>query len=476
MTALGKLLRTTAFKLSLAYLVLFGLGAFVVLGAVGWNVKDLFDAQIADTISAEITGLAEQYSQGGIRRLVNIVERRSRQPGSSLYLVTSFSGETLTGNISTLPAGVLDNPGVVETPYQRVEEPETRHIALARIFVLPGGFHLLVGRDLTERETLRRILGRVYINSLLALTTIATLGGLFVAQRVLRRVDAMSASAASIMQGDLHRRLPVGASGDELDRLAQNLNAMLDRISELMAGLREVSDNIAHDLKTPLTRLRSGAEQALRAKDSVDGHRGALERIIEEADGLIGVFNALLLIARAEAGTGREGMSELDLSQVARDVGELYDAAAEAAGVQIKVQADTKLTVHGSRELIGQAIANLVDNALKYGIVKPGKFPDGHEVQPVIDISTRPTAEGAEICVCDHGAGIRDQDKVHVLQRFVRLEGDRSSPGSGLGLSLVAAIAHLHGAALRLEDNTPGLRAVLSFPAHPMLALPKPVA
>ena len=474
MTALGKLLRTTAFKLSLAYLVLFGLGAFVVLGAVGWNVKGLFDAQIADTISAEITGLAEQYSQGGIRRLVNIVERRSRQPGSSLYLVTSFSGEALTGNISTLPAGALDNPGVVEIPYQRADEPDTRHLALARIFVLPGGFHLLVGRDLTERETLRRILGRVYINSLLALTAIATLGGLFVARRVLRRVDAMSASATRIMQGDLERRLPVGASGDELDRLAQNLNAMLDRISELMTGLREVSDNIAHDLKTPLTRLRNGAEQALRSTDSTKGHQNALERIIEEADGLIGIFNALLLIARAEAGTGREGMVEIDVSQIARDVGELYDAAAEEAGVRIEVDAGTRLPVHGSRELIGQAIANLVDNALKYGIATKAHSPDGPAAQPLIDISTNHGPDGAEICVADHGAGIREQDRAHVLQRFVRLEGDRSSAGSGLGLSLVAAIAHLHGGTLRLEDNNPGLRAILCLPDQTVHPLPKP--
>ena len=345
MMALGKLFRTTAFKLSLGYLVLFGIGAFVVLAAVGWNVKGLFDAQISETIDAEITGLAEQYSQGGIRRMVETVERRSRQPGSSLYLVTSFTGETLTGNISKLPEGALDHPGTIETPYQRVGDNVAKHLAMARIFVLPGGFHLLVGRDLTERETLRRILARVFVTSLLALTTIATLGGLFVARRVLHRVDGMNASAFSIMQGDLTRRLPLAGTDDEIDRLAHNLNAMLDRIAELMAGLREVSDNIAHDLKTPLTRLRNGAEQALRAQSPEDGHRGALERIIEEADGLIRVFNALLLIARSEAGTGREGMSDFDAGEVARDVGELYEAVADAAGVKLEVTAPHGLMV-----------------------------------------------------------------------------------------------------------------------------------
>ena len=476
MTALGKLFRTTAFKLSLAYLVLFGLGAFVVLGAVGLSVKGLFDAQLSDTIDAELTGLAEQYAQGGIRRLVEVVDRRSRQPGSSLYLVTSFTGEALTGNISTLPNGILDHPGVLETPYERISEPDTRHQALARIFVLPGGFHVLVGRDLTERENLRRILGRVFLNSLLALTIIATLGGLFVARRVLHRVDAMNATAFGIMQGDLARRLPLSGSNDEIDRLAQNLNAMLDRIAELMNGLREVSDNIAHDLKTPLTRLRNGAEQALRSGASPGAHRGALEKIIEEADALIKIFNALLLIARAEAGSGREGMANFDAGLVVRDVGELYEAAAEEAGFALLVETAPSLTLQGSRELISQSISNLIDNALKYGAPLDGNG-EGPPLRPTISISAGSTEKGrVEIAVSDNGPGIEEGDRQHVQQRFVRLAGDRSQPGSGLGLSLVAAVARLHGGSLRLEDNTPGLRAVLDLPASPPVAMLKGAA
>lgn len=472
MTALGKLFRTTAFKLSLGYLVLFGVGAFFVLAAVGWNVKGLFDQQISDTIEAELTGLAEQYAQGGIRRLVEVVDRRSRQPGSSLYLVASFTGEALTGNILALPNGALDRPGVVETMYQRVGEEDARHRALARIFVLPGGFHLLVGRDLTERETLRGILSRVFITSLLALTAIATLGGLFLAQRVLKRVDGMNASAIRIMQGDLTRRLPLAGSNDELDRLAENLNAMLDRISELMAGLREVSDNIAHDLKTPLTRLRNGAEQALRHSDAPGGYRCALEKTIEEADGLIRIFNALLLIARAEAGSGREGMADFDAGAVANDVGELYEAAAEELGVELTLAVENGLTLHGSRELIGQAIANLIDNALKYGMTQQVDNNGAQASPGRIDISAHLKEGIVEIVVADIGPGIAAEDRLHAQQRFVRLAADRSRPGSGLGLSLVAAVAHLHGGTLRLEDNAPGLRAVLALPAPQARALP----
>lgn len=466
MTALGKLFQTTAFKLSLVYLAIVAIGAALVLLAVGWNVEKLVNDQIAETVEAEITGLSEQYSRGRLVRLVDVIERRSREPGSSLYLVTDASGRALSGNIATLPNGVLDHPGVIETPYQRTGEDVAKHVALARIFVLPGGFHLLVGRDLAERETLRRILGRTFLISLLALTAIGTLGGLFVARRVLRRVDAISASAASIMGGDLGRRLPTAGTGDELDRLAQNLNAMLMRIEDLMRGLREVSDNIAHDLRTPLTRLRNGAEEALRGAAGPGELKAALERIIEESDGLIRIFNALLMIARAEAGSGREGMADFDLAEAVRDVGELYEPSAEEAGAQLKVTVASGLMVHGSRELMGQAIANLVDNSLKYG------FDPEAGARPELQLRAERKGGVIEVSVADRGPGIAAKDRQRVLDRFVRLEGSRSQSGSGLGLSLVNAIAYLHKGELALEDHAPGLRATLRLPA----AAPAPSA
>ena len=460
--ALGKLFRTTAFKLSLAYSLIVAIGAALVLTAVGWNVEKLFNEQIAETVETEITGLSEVYARGRIARLVEVIERRSNEPGSSLYLVTDNAGRALTGNIAVLPAGVLDQPGLVQTSYQRAGEDEARHVALARIFVLPGGFRLLVGRDLAERETLRRILARAFITSLVALTAIGTLGGLFVARRVLRRVDAMNDSAATIMGGDLSRRLPMAGTGDELDRLAQNLNAMLVRIDELMRGLREVSDNIAHDLRTPLTRLRNGAEQALRGSASPGDHRAALERVIGESDGLIRIFNALLMIARAEAGSGREGMSDFDVAGAVRDVGELYEPSAEEAGIELVLDVQPGLFLHGSRELLGQAIANLVDNGLKYGAMA-NSAPDA---KPKLSLSARRREGMIEIAVADQGPGILEDDRNRVLQRFVRLEGSRSQAGSGLGLSLVNAIAHLHKGTLQFEDNKPGLKAALVLPAN----------
>jgi signal transduction histidine kinase len=488
-TALVKLFRTTVFKISLAYLVIFAIGAGLVLGNVGANVKALIEEQIAQTIAADIAGLSEQYAQGGIRRLAESIENRSRRPGAGLYLVTNPSGEAIAGNIQSLPADLMLRSGLVETLYQTPGGGHEKHRALARIFVLPGGYRVLVGHDLEEGETLRNILSGALFTSLTWLVIIGTLGGLFVASRVLNRVDAINAEAQSIVAGDLSGRLPLAGTGDELDRLVQNVNAMLERISLLMAGLKEVTDNIAHDLKTPLTRLRGRAEQALRTAASPEDYRGALEKVLEESDRLIQIFDALLMIASAEAGACREGMVDFDAAAVARDIGELYEPVAEERGIALGVTSGPGLVLHGSRELVSQALANLVDNALKYSERSGGqnivtRFLEGGILGPVsaienpaaaktVEITVERRADRIELAVADRGPGIAENDRMRVLDRFVRLENARSRPGSGLGLSLAAAVARLHRGALRLEDNKPGLRAVLSLPASSSALVPR---
>ncbi len=462
MSALGKLVRTTAFKLSLAYLIVFTVFAALVLGYVAWNARQLLDAQITETIEAEVNGLAEQYraggAQNGMRRLIAVIERRSRQPGAFLYLLKGAAGDTLAGNAVGMPPDVLAVPGWHETSYQLIDDQGLRErAAMIRVFVLPTGHRLMVGRDMVERERLRAIIRRGFNLSLLVVIIMGTLGALFIARRVLRRVDAMTAMTQSIMAGNLLGRLPVGRADDELDRLAKNLNAMLDRIGELMTGLREVSDNIAHDLKTPLTRLRNGAEEALRASAWPEEHKQALERVIEESDGLIRTFNALLMIARAESGTASEASTVFDASAVASDVAELYEPVAEEAGARLTTAVAPGLRVAGNRELLSQALANLIDNAIKYGI--PGAE------RREIAVQARNGGADVEFVVADHGTGVPSADRDRVLERFVRLDQSRERPGSGLGLSLASAIAHFHGGRLRLEDNAPGLRVVLTLPA-----------
>jgi signal transduction histidine kinase len=461
MTALGKLVRTTAFKLSFAYLVVFTVFAFATLGYVAWSARRVLDDQFVSTIEAEIGGLSEQYRIGGLRRLVNVVERRSRTPGASLYLVTTNAGERLAGNIGALPPGVLDSPGQLETEYGRTDEEgdTARSRAIVRVYLLPGGFRLLVGRDVEERRRLQEVIQQAFGYSILLIGVLGCVGGWFITRRVLKRVDDMTETTRTIMAGDLNGRLRVAGTGDELDRLAQNLNAMLDRIGELMAGMREVSDNIAHDLKTPLTRLRNKADEALRLARSPDELKAALEANIEESDNLIRIFNALLMIARLEAGGAPETLSDFDAAEAVRDVAELYEALAEEAGVPLKVAIASNLPVHGSRELLGQAVANLLDNALKYGPPANAQTP----ARPVAVTASKGDGHVA-ITVADHGPGILKSDRARAMERFVRLETARSRPGFGLGLSLASAVARLHGGSLHLEDNEPGLKAVLILP------------
>ena len=465
MTALGKLFRTTTFKLTLVYLTVFALFAAFLLGYFALNTRRLITEQITDTVNAEITGLSEQYRLGGIRRLVVVVDNRARRPGSSLYLVTTFNGQALAGNVTALAPGILDNPGWTETVYHRIDEAETSehaaHEALVRVFQLPGGFRLLVGRDLDERERLYRIVLSAGRWSVAIVVVLGLLGGFLVTRRVLRRVDAMTETTRTIMTGDLSGRLPVAGTGDELDRLAGNLNAMLERIEALMHGLKEVSDNIAHDLKTPLTRLRNRSEEALRTAKSEAEYRAALESTIEESEGLIRTFNALLMIARAESGQARDGMSEFDASEIANDVGELYEPLAEEKGIALKVEAQTPTKVRGNRELVSQALANLVDNAIKYA-QPAGTGANG--AIPEIVVRAFNEDDRIMLTVADSGPGIPAADRSRAVERFVRLEQSRCQPGSGLGLSLASAVARLHGGELSLQDNNPGLKSVIALP------------
>jgi len=286
---------------------------------------------------------------------------------------------------------------------------------------------------------------------------LALLSWFFVSRRVLQRIDSVAETSRRIVAGDLSGRLEVTGTGDEFDRLADSLNTMLERIEHLLYGLKDVSDNIAHDLKTPLTRLRNRVEAVLSGPVDIEAYRTTLEATIEESDRLIQTFNALLMIARVEAGSPDGAMSEVEVGAIVRDVAELYEPMVEEDGAELTVSVPEPITLKASRELLGQALANLIDNALKYAL------PDGGRP---LQIAVSATGAGNYLAlrVADNGVGVPETDRERVLQRFVRLEESRSQSGSGLGLSLVAAVARLHDGTIELGDNQPGLVVTVRLP------------
>ncbi len=456
----SRLLRTTGFRLTAIFLAVFAIFAAFLISYIARNTTEILQNDIRRAVDAELAAMALQYERGGPTWLARVVELRSRQPGASLYLVIGPDGSKIAGNVETVPDEVLASSGTDAeiVPYVWLDEEGSRrrYSALVRVVDLPDRMRILVGRDISESEQLVRVVRRSLILTVALMVALGLVAWLFVSRRVLKRIDSIAESSRRFAAGDLAGRLEVTGTGDEFDRLAESLNTMLNRIERLMLGLKQVSDNIAHDLKTPLTRLRSRAERVLAEGKSEPEYRGALSATIDEADQLIRTFNALLTIARVEAGSSDAAFSLFDAAAVARDVYELYEPLAEEAGVALRLDSDGPVMVRANRELISQALANLVDNAVKYaseGAARP---------QAVI----RVCREGGRVTlnVSDNGVGIAEADRTRATERFVRLEESRSKPGAGLGLSLVSAVAKLHGGELILGDNRPGLAAALNVP------------
>lgn len=456
---LRRVLGTTAVRLSLLYLAVFTAFAVFLVVAVTHEAARLMSRQIEDAIDADVASLQTQYRDGGIVRLIFTLDDRSRRPDGGLYYVVDPAGNPIAGNVAELPLSAVTEDDDAPHPmtYVRFDEGrETVHVALARAFTLDNGFHVLVGRDVGERERFRSVFRKAFRWIVTAMVVLAGLTWWFLSRRVLKRIDQVSAASRRIVDGDVSGRLPVTGSGDEFDRLAIGLNDMLAKIGELMKGLKEVSDNIAHDLKTPLTRLRNRLDEALAGPEDAARYREALEATIEESDGLIRTFDALLMIARVEAGSAPAAAAEIDVAAIAREVGELYEPVAEEADARLVVEAPGPVVVSGVRELLAQALVNLVDNALKYG--------RADDRAPVVTIAVGRDGSDAVISVADTGPGVPEADRARVLDRFSRLEASRSAPGSGLGLALVAAVVRHHKGAIALSDAAPGLKVTIRLP------------
>lgn len=452
---------STAVRLSALFILLFALAAGALVLYVTSMSERLLIAEIRESLNQEVSAMSRAYERGGLGQLARVMDVRARQPGANLYIIAGPAGDMLAGNVASVAPGVFDQEGWTADPfpYRRYQEENAKHpprMATARILFLDNGMRILIGRDLAEPGALRFLVRRAIFITVGTMGIGALLLWLFIGRNALKRIDRISDASKKIMGGDLAQRLPVSGSGDEFDRLSLSLNEMLERIGKLSEGLRQVSDNIAHDLKTPLTRLKNRATEALAAEDP-EARRTSLEGILSEADQIIRTFDSLLMISRVEAGSQAATLSDLDLSAIAADCVELYEPVAEEAGFRLEAQIAPGIGIKGNRELIGQTLANLIDNAIKYG--------DGEGSERLIRVSLAHDGGGVALSVSDRGRGIPADRRGDVMKRFVRLDESRTKPGTGLGLAMADAVMALHGGTIALSDTVP------SSPDHPGLTV-----
>jgi len=449
------LLRTISFRLAFLYVLLFGFSVLVLLSFIYWTTDEFMEAQTEETVNAELLGLRERFELLGVAGLIHIINERISKDHdrNSIYLLGDAAFNPLSGNLDLWPRTKESTTGWLHFGLHTTQGRFVKN-AMARHIQLKGDFHLLVGRDDSEKIKTEQLIIRSLGWGFGLTILLGLVGGVLMSRGMLRRIEVINRASSEIMQGDLGRRIPLKGTNDEFDQLIQNLNEMLTRIEELMRGVKQVSDNIAHDLRSPLSRLRARLELTLLGTPDLATCRNALERAIVDTDELLASFNALLKIAQAEAGLRPEDVGDIDLSAIAKDMADLYEPLAEEKGISLVTNLAPDAIIRGNRHLLSQAVANLLDNAIKY------TPKDG-----AIELSVRREKKSVQLIINDSGPGIPFDARENVLQRFYRLEQSRSAPGSGLGLSLVAAVAKMHRATLNLESNDPGLRVVLLFPA-----------
>jgi signal transduction histidine kinase len=445
-------LDTSPFRVAILYSIVFACAAAALLGAVDFAVSRVVDGSTDNLIEAEVQGLREQMLVLSRSDFIELIEQRSQDQDvrGAVYLMVDPQLRPVAGNVPAWPKeGNQDN-----WFYFKVSVPygdETReHEMRARPFHLPGGYRMLVGHDVQERQDVKSLMMRGLVAAVVLTLLMGLGGGFWMGRRILAQAGAISAVATQIMRGDLSQRLPVRKADDEINTLAREINTMLDKIEQLTLGMRTVLDSAAHDLRTPLNRLQATAEGAMPGLVPGSPERRVLERVTSEVDHMRSTLDALLRIALAETGTvARE---PVDLSELVASVVELYAPASEERGIALNSSVAPGAMVQGSRQLLAQALANLLDNAIKF-------TPDGGHIRVVL----RGSGSDPEVIVEDDGPGIPADKREIVLGRRVRLDEARKFPGSGLGLSLVAAVTKLHGARLVLDDAGPGLKVSLKF-------------
>ena len=449
---LKKLLSSSAFRLALSYGALFGFSSIVLLLFIYLSTASYMQRQADETIEAEIVGLDESYRANGLSGLTTSIQTRiggQKWGGPSIYLLTDGFYTPIAGNLDRWPRVNPDEKGWINFELN-ITGKEPKHTVRSKSFFISSGFHLLVGRDMHELDLMRKRLAYILSWGLAMTVFLALLGGFVMTRSRLRRIGAINEAIDGIIKGDLTRRIPTESKGSDIEELVEKLNRTLSEFEKLVEGVRRVSDNIAHDLKTPLSRLKTRLEYLRQSTNSEDADKAA-----EEADEILATFAALLRIARIESGERRSAFGDINLTALIDDVADLYQPLLEERDKKLFLHNSPGITLCGDRDMLFQAVANLVDNALKHSP------PNGQ-----IEIALRSLNQYIEIIIADDGPGIPESEREQVLIRFYRLDKSRTTVGSGLGLSLVSAVVELHNGKLILEDgsNNRGLRVVIRLP------------
>ncbi len=454
---LTRFFRTSSFRLALAYTGAFAVSGIALLAVVYWLAMSFVPRQADEAIRTELAGLVGIYRGQGLNTLVDVIGERSRGGRNMIYLLAD-GGSRLAGNLQRWPDASPSGNGWISfaMPQSEKSNPtgaeQTQYTVRGLTVALGENYRLLVGKSTQNVVEMQEVIVDSVGWALTIAIALGLGGGVLLSRNVMRRLDNVNRATRTIIRGDLMRRMPIHGSGDELDQLAENVNLMLDQIERLMVGMKHVTTGIAHDLRSPLSRMRSRLEVTLLDEPDPLAYRAAIEDTIDELEGLLTTFNALLNIAQVEAGIARKNMTEVDLATLAESVATAYEPMAEAKALDFTIDIHARPTVRAHKHLLFQALANLLDNAIKY-------TPQSGRVRLLVqELGGRP-----EIVVTDSGPGIAPEDRAAALERFVRLNA-QDGAGNGLGLSLVTAVATLHDIDLSLEDNAPGLRVVMRFP------------
>jgi signal transduction histidine kinase len=453
---LAKTLRSTTFKLALISIVVFGAVVIGLFGYVYSSTTNFVMTRSDSAIEAERAMLRNAYDGGGRDSLIQVIEERAARGEGGIYLLANESFAPIAGNLKKWPSTLKAAKEWIEFNSDPLNPKATTDQALflAKWETLPDGLHLLVGRDISDLGRFASKIHAAFAFAILFIFVLAAVASVSVTRRTVGRIESINATSRAIMESGLGRRIPLRGAGDEWDDLAENLNSMLERIEALMSDVKQVSDNVAHDLRTPLTRMRGRLEKATIENSGPDHEQSLIGQMMADLDEVLRMFSSLTRISQVETMNQTSAFRTVNLVEIATEVAELFDAAAENKGGQVEVVNDKPVLVNADRDLLFDAMANLVDNAVKHG-------REGGLVTVCIDLNDSEVI----VSVADDGPGIPADEFEHVFKRFYRLERSRSTPGNGLGLSLVAAVTRLHGGRIALSDNTPGLKVELHFPS-----------